>query len=457
MRQDKDMRKTTFGIQRYLTILGSLLVVIILGIAGCAVYIYAFNSQERIYNLSQQSEYLTMTIAPRGGESDQWFKETPGMDLQYGTIYNGTLTNNSLYAVSDWTLRVNIHEDCRINNAWCGLVEIHQHTAEGELVQTLDLRNLSSADLTLDYIQDGPDTLIPLTEGDYIIYHPSETDNELPIRGTPKNAEEASGVTIGLILYTFHEQPLVFDDLEITYYLQRNLTQAPAFRVFAVLSVLWLLLAIFLAAMIISTRAARKRIQQDELIIEQSISVLTKFVDAKDSYTNGHSYRVAEYSRLIAQKLGFSPEECRHLFYISLMHDCGKVAIPDAILKKPGSLTDEEYQSIKSHTTIGADLLKDFTSIEGIRDGALYHHERYDGNGYPSGKKGEDIPLIGRIICVADAFDAMNSQRCYRSRRSKDYILMELESNRGKQFDPKIVDCFLELIQEGKISVGTET
>lgn len=451
------MKKTTFGLRRYLGVLGALLVVIILGIGSCAVYIYAFNSQERIYNPSQQSEDLAMTIAPRGGESDQWIKETPGMELQYGTIYNGTLTNNSPYVISHWTMRVNIREDCRINNAWCGLVEIHQHTPEGELVQTLDLRNLSSADLTLDYIQDGPDTLIPLTEGDYIIYHPSETDNELPIRGTSKKAEEAAGVTIGIILYTFHEQPLVFEDLKITYYLQRNLTQAPAFRVFAVLGVLWLLLAILFAAMEISTRAAQRRIQQDELIIEQSISVLTKFVDAKDSYTNGHSYRVAEYSRMIAQRLGFSQEECRHLFYITLMHDCGKVAIPDSILKKPDRLTEDEYMSIMAHTTLGAELLADFTSIEGIREGALYHHEHYDGKGYPTGLKGEEIPLIARIICVADAFDAMNSRRCYQGRHSKDYILRELEANRGKQFDPKIVDCFLELIREGKIPLDDES
>ena len=212
----------------------------------------------------------------------------------------------------------------------------------------------------------------------------------------------------------------------------------PAFWLFVILGPLWFLAVMNFIAANLSFHAARKRTQQDKLIIEQSISVLTKFVDTKDSYTDGHSYQIAKYSMLMGQKLGFSEEECRHLYYIALLHDCGKVSIPDAILKKPDRLTDEEYLAIKTHTTSGAELLNDFTSIKGIRDGALYHHERYDGKGYPTGKKGEDIPLVGRIICVADAFDAMNSQRCYRSKRSKKYILSEFKEPRkaiGSQSD----------------------
>lgn len=447
------MEKQSLYIKKQLVVIVSLLLVAILGIIGCSIYIHIFNIQERTYTSSDPGKYLTMSITPRGGASDQWMKTIPGKTLSYGTIYRGYLSNNSALRVSDWKLRINIHETCYINNAWCGVLEIHQKTEDGEKVQTLDLRDFSVDDVTLDYIQDGPDTLIILTDGDYIIYHPSVADHEYPIEGTPEDTTEDSAREIGLIIYTYHQKATVFDDIVITYHMHQNMAQLAIFWGFAGLGFLCLLAAIMMIVVSLSVKSAEKRIRQDELIIEQSISVLTKFVDAKDSYTNGHSYRVAEYSMLLGQKLGFSQDECRLLYYIALMHDCGKVVIPDAILKKPDKLTDEEYLSIKTHTTAGAELLKDFTSIKGIREGALYHHERFDGTGYPTGKKGEDIPLVGRIICVADAFDAMNSQRCYRSRRSLDYIITELKENRGKQFDPQIVDCFFSLIQEGKIAI----
>ena len=162
---------------------------------------------------------------------------------------------------------------------------------------------------------------------------------------------------------------------------------------------------------------------------------------------------MAQYSELLAEHLGRSKEECRKIYYIALMHDTGKVRTPDRILKKPGKLTSEEYDIIKLHTTDGASMLSDFTSIESIRDGALYHHERYDGKGYPTGKAGTDIPFIGRLICVADSFDAMNSKRCYRSRLSRDKIITEIKDNRGTQFDPEIADALLDLIEEGTIII----
>ena len=159
---------------------------------------------------------------------------------------------------------------------------------------------------------------------------------------------------------------------------------------------------------------------------------------------------------MIAEKLNFSDTELRNIYYIGLMHDCGKCYISDEILKKPAPLNKEEYEIIKNHTVKGAAMLEDFTSIEHVREGVLYHHERYDGTGYPEGLKGENIPLIARIICVADSFDAMNSRRCYRDMLSKEYILSELEKNKGKQFDPNLADIFLKLIDEGKIEFSKE-
>lgn len=135
------------------------------------------------------------------------------------------------------------------------------------------------------------------------------------------------------------------------------------------------------------------------------------------------------------------------------MHDCGKLYIPDGILTKPSRLTDEEYEVMKKHTVYGSNILRDFTSIKDIQLGAMYHHERYDGKGYPTGKAGEDIPLIARIICVSDAFDAMNSQRCYRTNLAPEVILSELKNNKGTQFDPVIVEHLLKLIDDGRIKL----
>lgn len=136
------------------------------------------------------------------------------------------------------------------------------------------------------------------------------------------------------------------------------------------------------------------------------------------------------------------------------MHDCGKISVPVNILLKPGKLTDEEYEVIKSHTIYGEKMLRDFSSIEGIDLGALYHHERYDGKGYPHGLSGENIPLIARIICVADSLDAMNSNRCYRPRLTREVILEELENNKGKQFDPEVVEHLIKLIKQNIITIG---
>ena len=136
------------------------------------------------------------------------------------------------------------------------------------------------------------------------------------------------------------------------------------------------------------------------------------------------------------------------------MHDCGKIGIPDEILTKPAKLTEEEFKIMQGHTTYGGKVLKDFNAIDGIVEGALYHHERYDGGGYPEGLKGDKIPLYARIICVADALDAMNSDRCYRPHLPPDVIKQELKGNAGTQFDPDIVECALELIEDGKILLG---
>ncbi len=186
----------------------------------------------------------------------------------------------------------------------------------------------------------------------------------------------------------------------------------------------------------------------------ETIFAIAKAVDAKDVRTAEHSRRVSEYSVLIARELGLSEEECESLRKAARMHDIGKIGVPDSILNKPARLTDEEYGVMKSHTTKGAEILKDFTLIDHVVEGAKYHHERYDGRGYPEGLKGEEIPLYGRIIGVADAFDAMTANRVYRKQMDFDYVLNEMRSGRGTQFDPRVVDAMLKLIDSGVIDIN---
>ena len=198
------------------------------------------------------------------------------------------------------------------------------------------------------------------------------------------------------------------------------------------------------------------RHERDNEIINESIETFTGFIDAKDPYTNGHSKRVATYTRQIAKKMGYEGEDLDNIYYIALLHDCGKIGVPDNILGKPGKLTDEEFKVIKSHTVQGGEILHAFKSLDHVEDGARFHHERYDGKGYPEGRSGDDIPLIARMICVADSFDAMNTNRVYRNKLSKEKIIDEIETNKGRQFDPEIADIMLSLIRSGEIPIGDQ-
>ena len=191
--------------------------------------------------------------------------------------------------------------------------------------------------------------------------------------------------------------------------------------------------------------------EQIQNMTVQTISTVANALDAKDSYSEGHSRRVAAYTAQIAEKLGFSKEDVKNIRIIALLHDIGKIGVPDTVLNKPGRLTDEEFAMMKQHAVIGSEILKDIDMITGIAIGAKSHHERYDGRGYPEGLKGEDIPYIARIIAVADSYDAMTSNRVYRKHLTYEQVMAELEKGEGTQFDPKIARAMEELIKEGVV------
>lgn len=195
---------------------------------------------------------------------------------------------------------------------------------------------------------------------------------------------------------------------------------------------------------------AQESQRKAENMSETLMKTLAHTIDAKDRYTNGHSLRVARYSMEIAKKMGKSEQEQKEIYDAAILHDVGKISIPDAIINKSSRLTDEEYARIKLHTTSGYYILRDIKENKSISEGAKWHHERYDGFGYPNGLKGENIPEIARIIGVADAYDAMTSNRSYRAIMPQETVRKEIENGKGKQFDPQIADVMLALMDEDK-------
>ena len=193
---------------------------------------------------------------------------------------------------------------------------------------------------------------------------------------------------------------------------------------------------------------AGKKVEEMNL---QVITALASAIDAKDPYTRGHSTRVSRYSVLIAEALGWDRLRIEDLRFAALLHDIGKIGVPDSILNKPGRLTDVEFSIIKSHTTMGGEILRGRTVVACAEDVAMSHHERVDGKGYPRGLRGEEMTDEARIVSIADAFDAMSSSRVYRKACSRDYILGQLTEGRGKQFDAEYVDVLIRLWNEGRL------
>ena len=181
-------------------------------------------------------------------------------------------------------------------------------------------------------------------------------------------------------------------------------------------------------------------------LFEQTATALVNAIDAKDTYSRGHSVRVAEYSEKIARAMGKSDEECRRIYYAALLHDVGKIGISDEIINKKGKLTEEEYDAIKQHPVLGSQILSSISEYPYLSIGAHHHHERYDGKGYPDKLKGEDIPEIARIIAVADAYDAMTSTRSYRAAIPQQLVREEIVKNSGTQFDPEVAKVMQHII-----------
>ena len=197
-------------------------------------------------------------------------------------------------------------------------------------------------------------------------------------------------------------------------------------------------------------KEVEKKTKENADLFIHIVEALADAIDAKDTYTNGHSGRVATYSREIAHRYGFSEKREKDIYMMGLLHDIGKIGVPDAIINKPARLNDEEYNTIKMHTVMGAKILKNIVEMPLLVTGARYHHERYDGHGYPDCLSKEDIPEEARIIAVADAYDAMSSRRSYRGVMPQDIVREEIAKGKGTQFDPVFADIMLKMIDEDK-------
>ena len=196
------------------------------------------------------------------------------------------------------------------------------------------------------------------------------------------------------------------------------------------------------------SQEVEKKTEENEKLFMHVVHSLADAIDAKDTYTNGHSGRVAKYSKEIARRYGYSEKAQGDIYMMGLLHDVGKIGVPDAVINKPAKLTDEEFAMIKNHPAMGSRILKNIKEMPALATGARWHHEKYGGGGYPDGLSGNDIPEEARIIAVADAYDAMSSRRSYRDVLPQEVVRGEIEKGKGTQFDPKFADIMLSIIDE---------
>ncbi len=250
---------------------------------------------------------------------------------------------------------------------------------------------------------------------------------------------------------------LVFCMLEIVSFFFSDIW---SFGVYICAGLMALLVATIIQTAFRTEKSSRAHEHEREESLLMTIEAITSAIDAKDEYTGGHSERVGEYACMIAREMAadydFSEEDILRIRYIGFMHDIGKIGVADSVLNKTGRLTDEEFSLMKKHAEIGYDLLKSMgNSIEGLLEGIRHHHERFDGTGYPDGLEGTDIPLVARIICVADSYDAMTSNRVYRKRLTDEEVIAEIRKCSGKQFDPAIAEIFVHMLERGAMKAVT--
>ncbi len=293
-------------------------------------------------------------------------------------------------------------------------------------------------------------------------YYLENFDDE-PIEVTKEGLSSATYTNLGGGIYRFHLSTLdpvtgnPDKTVIVTIIKERAFYEMTWFWILAIFAFAALVVLILVIYYNNKTKQLLQKEAENKKLINEMTSAFAKCVDSKDAYTNGHSFRVASYAAMLAKRLGKSREEIDTIYRIALLHDIGKISIPDRILNKPGRLNDEEYKIMKSHSIRGYEILKDITIAPELALGAACHHEKIDGSGYPAGLKGSEIPEVAQIIAVADTFDAMYSTRPYRKKMELGDAMKEIKKGSGTHFNPKIVEVFIALAKEGAFDKIPET
>lgn len=281
----------------------------------------------------------------------------------------------------------------------------------------------------------------------YVVFTVTNIVNDAVLYwGQGRNYSAGNAVEILFILFA----PMFLDNAYlvvvslgtiIEYAFIGGLLHAPQALIAIVLIVMFAIVAFILLNRFKSYATTIEQIHEQQL--NELVTSVVSILELKDPYTRGHSERVARYATFLAKSCNqFTQDELRLLYHACLLHDIGKMGVPDSVLTKPGKLTADEYEIIKMHPVIGADAIRQIEGLEACIDVVRYHHERWDGEGYPDKLKGMDIPFMARITAIVDAFDAMTSSRAYRPAMSPEQALDVIMRERGKQFDPQLVDEF---------------
>lgn len=375
-----------------------LILTLVLLIAVTAAYfLYVGKSSQKVRVFDSGSDEVVLTVSNPEGKIWEDIYRYPG--LPCGAEYSFVVTNYDKRKLTDWSVCIEFDAPLDIDSSWNG-----EYSVDGNCLYFT------------------PDQEMSLVKVDDESYFGAVIYSRYLLNVTGYRIEG--------------KMPLDPKTMPLTY----------------VIFALYLIWFIYLGAHILSHNKIEKIQKQrdhDIEILNQSIRTFTYFIDAKDRYTRNHSVRVAIYAKEIGRRIGLEEEDLQNLYYGTLLHDVGKIGIPDEILRNEGRLSDAEYEIIKTHPMKGVEMLKHFTAIPDISDCAHYHHERYDGKGYPEGIKGEQIPLFARIATVADAFDVMSLDRMYQKAMGYEDIIAEFKKNSGTQFDPKLVPFIIEMMNDG--------
>ena len=361
----------------------------------------------------------------------------PESNGTFGAQYDGEFFNNTNHLFTDWTVTVQLPKNYWVDSFW---------NFDGEFYYSGNVQPIPESHINFPEYNNQFKA-----EENYIVMKKLPGNKVTEVKG--KNTFVSEPFMVGMIMYT----PSLFTIKRVTITGRFIYEPTESFLYYFLIIAMGIDVLLLLVLITIQITVNKKviyyelRQKLDSDIIIQSFKTFANFVDARDPYTRGHSLRVASYAREIASRMKMTEQEQMEMFWFGLMHDVGKIGVSDSILHKPTSLTDNEYDEIKSHVLKGYEMLADFTAMPMLKEVAKSHHEHWDGTGYCEHLKGQEIPLGARIVGVCDAFDAMNTNRCYRPKLPKKQIIEEFKKCSGTYFDPKIAKIMIAMIEDHSI------